>query len=895
MKTVSTRWALALAIATAAPAALTAQNGKLPPLIDRELFFGNPEISGAQISPDGKYISFLKPYKDTRNVWVKRADAPWSSAKLITNDTKRPVTQYFWSRDGKYILFAQDQGGDENFNVYAVDPNAAPAAGSDVPPARNLTAAKGVRAVIYDVPRNDPNTMYVGINDRDKAWHDLYKVNVATGDKTLVRQNTERIAGWVFDNASALRLAVRTTDKGDTEILRVDPSGFTQIYSCTVFETCAPIRFDKTNSKVYMQTNKGAPDLTRLVLFDPATKAEQLVESDPLNRVDFGAANFSDVTNELVGTAYVDDRTRAYWKDPAWEKDYNFLKSKLPGKEIAIPSTTRDERVWMIVANSDREPGERWLFDRDSKKLTFLYRVFDKLPRESLAQQKPISYPSTDGLTIPAYLTLPVGVEAKNLPLVVYVHGGPWGRDNWGYSSIPQFLANRGYAVLQPNFRASTGYGKKFLNAGNNEWGQKMQDDISTGVKYLIAQGIADPKRVGIMGGSYGGYATLAGLAFTPDLYAAGVSIVGPSNLLTLLNSIPPYWESIRTIFNERMGNPNTAEGKAQLVRQSPLNSATKIKAPLLVIQGANDPRVNRAESEQIVVALRDRGFPVEYLLAPDEGHGFARPINNLVLFTSAEKFLAKHLGGRYQEGMTPAITQRMAVLTVDPKTVVLAKKMDAPSGTAPKPAVDLAPGTATYKGSLAAGGQSMAMDLTRTVKDSSGAWLVTETAVLPMGTMSDEATLDKGTLLLRKRVIHQGPAVVQVSFADNKATGTMSMNGQDRPITADIGGSLFADGAGASDVIGTLPIADGYTTTFRNFDIMSQKVNPRQLKVVGSEKVTVPAGTFDAWKIEITPADGGTGESTTLWVDKASRRAVKSVTVIPQMNGAVATAELVK
>src|SRR3954463_16012594 len=894
MKIVQRSHTLALAIALITSTPVAAQNGRGAPLIDREMFFGNPEISGAQVSPDGRYVSFLKPYKDTRNVWVKRINDPYTAAKLITNDTKRPVTQYFWSRDGKYILFAQDQGGDENFNVYAVDPAASPAAGSDVPAARNLTAAKGVRAVIYGVPKSDPDIMYVGINDRDKSWHDLYRVKISTGEKTLMRQNTERITGWLFDNTGALRLAIRSTDKGDTEILRVDPTGFTQVYSCNVFETCNPIRFDKTNSKVYLDTNKGDPDLTRLVLFDPATKTEQLVESDPLNRVDFGNASFSDVTNDLVATAYVDDRTRLYWKNPDWQKDFEIIKSKLPGKEINVASTTADERLWMVVANSDREPGERYLFDRNTKKLTFQYRVFDRLPRAAFAEQKPISYTSTDGLTRPAYLTLPVGMAEKTLPLVVYVHGGPWGRDTWGYSPIPQFLANRGYAVLQPNFRASTGYGKKFLNAGNNEWGQKMQDDISNGVRYLIAQGIADPKRVGIMGGSYGGYATLAGLAFTADLYAAGGSIVGPSNLLTLLNSIPPYWESIRTIFNERMGNPNTAEGKAQLVRQSPLNSANKIKAPLLVIQGANDPRVNRAESEQIVVALRDRGFPVEYLLAPDEGHGFARPINNLVLFTSAEKFLAKHLGGRYQEGMTPAITQRMAVLTVDPKTVVLAKKMEV-TPSAPKPTAALVPGTATYKGSLEAGGQSMAMDLTRTVKDSSGVWVVTETAVMPMGTMSDEATLDKGTLQLRKRVIHQGPAVVQLSFADNKATGTMSMNGQDRPIAADLGGSLFADGAGASDVIATLPITDGYTTTFRNFDIMAQKVNARQLKVVGAEKVTVPAGSFDAWKIEITPGDGGTGESTTLWVDRVSRRAVKAVTVLPQMNGAVAPAELVK
>ena len=887
------RWSIALAISFSAPIAATAQTGKVAPLIDRELFFGNPEISGAQISPDGRYVSFLKPYKDTRNIWVKRTSDPYSAAKLITNDIKRPVTQYFWSRDGKYILFVQDQGGDENFNVYAVDPASSPAAGQEVPTARNLTEAKGVRAAIYDVPKNNPDIMYVGINDRDKAWHDLYRVTISTGQRELMRQNTERIAGWVFDNTGQLRLAVRTTDKGDTEILRVDPSGFTQVYSCSVFETCNPIRFDKTNTKVYMETNKGDADLTRLVLFDPATKTEQLVESDPMNRVDFGNATFSDVTNELVATAYVDDRARIYWKNADWRKDYQIIKSKLPDKELNVGSTTNDERIWMIVANSDREPGERYLFDRNTKKLTFQYRVFDKLPREALAQVKPISYTSTDGLTIPAYLTLPVGVNPKNLPLVVYVHGGPWGRDTWGYSPIPQFLANRGYAVLQPNFRASTGFGKKFLNAGNNEWGQKMQDDISNGVHYLIAQGIADPKRVGIMGGSYGGYATLAGLAFTPDLYAAGVSIVGPSNLLTLLNSIPPYWESIRTIFNERMGNPNTAEGKAQLVRQSPLNSAGKIKAPLLVIQGANDPRVNRAESEQIVVALRDRGFPVEYILAPDEGHGFARPINNLVLFTTAEKFLAKHLGGRYQESMTPAITARLAELTVDPKTVVLAKKAEM-SGNAPKPAADLTPGTTTYKASLAAGGQTIPMDVTHTVAEANGVWLVTETASMPMGSMSDSSTVSKGTLLLQRRVIHQGPASVEVQFADNKASGTMSMNGQTRPISADLGGVLFGDGAGANDAVAALPLAEGYTTTYRNFDIMAQQVKPRVLKVEGSEKVTVPAGTFDAWKVVITPAEG-IGETTTVWVNKTDRRVVKTSSVLPQMNGAVATAELVK
>jgi len=891
VRAIVARYRVAALIAFAIPLAVNAQSKA--PLLDRELFFGNPEISGAQISPDGRYVSFLKPFKDTRNIWVKRISDPYTAAKLLTNDTKRPVTQYFWSRDGKYILFAQDQLGDENFNVYAVDPAASAAAGQEVPTARNLTAAKGIRAVIYAVPRNDPDVMYVGLNDRDKAWHDLYKVRISTGEKTLLRQNTERIASWIFDNAGALRLAVRTTDKGDTEILRVDPSGFTQVYSCNVFETCNPLRYDKDNNKVYMETNKGEPDLTRLVLFDPTTKSETLVESDPLNRVDFGGARFSDLTNELIATTYTDDRTRIYWKDKSWEADYNLLKSKLPDMDIEPTSSTNDDRVWMLVATSDREPGVRYLFDRNTKALTKQYSIFDKLPRTALAQQKPVTYKSSDGMTIPAYLTLPVGVEAKNLPLVVFPHGGPWGRDQWGYSSIAQFLANRGYAVLQPNFRASTGYGKKFLNAGNNEWGQKMQDDLTYGVRYLVDQGIADPKRVGIMGGSYGGYATLAGLAFTPDVYAAGVSIVGPSNLLTLLNSIPPYWESIRTIFNERMGNPATPAGRAQLEKQSPLNSATKIKAPLLVVQGANDPRVNKAESEQIVVALRDRGFPVEYLLAPDEGHGFARPINNLVLFTTAEKFLAKHLGGRYQETMTPAVTKRLAELTVDPKTVVVAKKTEiAPS--APKPAAELKPGISTYKASLAVGGQTMPMDVTHTVSESGGVWLVTETAQTPMGVISDSSLVSKGSLTLQSRTIHQGPASVDLKFADNKATGSMSMNGQTRPIAVDLGGVLFADGAASNDAVAALPLAEGYTTTYRNFDIMAQQVKPRVLKVEGSEKVTVPAGTFDAWKVVVTPAEG-TGETTTIWVNKSDRRVVKITNILPQMNGAIATAELVK
>jgi dipeptidyl aminopeptidase/acylaminoacyl peptidase len=654
-----------------------AVQAQLPPLIDRELLFGNPEIAGAQLSPDGKYIAFIKPYKDTRNIWVKRADEPFDKARLLTNRTDRPIPSFFWSQDGRFILFTQDKGGDENFNVYAINPAETPANGAEVPAARNLTEAQKVRAFIYAVPETEPDAIYIGLNDRDAAWHDVYKIKISTGEKTLVRKNTDRSQGVFFDNADKMRLAINSLPNGDTEVIRLDGDKSTKIYSCNVFETCSPVRFHKDNKRVYMITNKGDVDLTRLVLFDVETGKEELVESDPDNKVDFGGAVFSDVTDELIYTAYNDERTRRYWKDKKFEADYKFLKSKLGDKEIGLGSSTNDEKLWLVTAYSDTDPGETFLFDRDKKTLVSQYKSRERINREHLAPMKAVSYKSSDGLTIPAFLTLPKGVPAKNLPTVIFPHGGPWARDGWGYNSYAQFLANRGYAVLMPNFRASTGYGKKFLNAGNNEWGQKMQDDLTWGVKYLVEQGIADPKRVGIIGGSYGGYAALAGVTFTPDLYAASVAIVPPSNLMTLLEAIPPYWEAVRTTFYQRMGNPNTPEGKAQLVRQSPLTHAAKIKTPLMVVQGANDPRVNKRESDQIVVALRDRNYPVEYIVAPDEGHGFARPVNNMAMIAAAEKFLAKHLGGRFQETATPEVTARLKEITVDPKTVTIAAKMD--------------------------------------------------------------------------------------------------------------------------------------------------------------------------------------------------------------------------
>ena len=699
----------------------------------------------------------------------------------------------------------------------------------------------------------------------------------------------------MFDEAGKLRLATRTADNGDTDILRVDEAGFTKVYSCSVFESCGPVRFHKDATRVYMVTNKGDVDLMRLTLFDPATSKEEVVESDPLKKVDFGNASFSEVSDELIATSYEDERTRRYFRDKAFEADYRALEKKLPGRDLTVASVTKDEQLWLVSGSSDTEPGERYLYDRKSKQVTLQYKAFEKLPRAALASMTAISYPSTDGLQIPAFLTLPKGVPPKNLPLILFPHGGPWARDAFGYRAQVQFLANRGYAVLQPNFRGSTGYGKKFTNAGNNQWGDKMQDDLTAGVKYLVAQGTVDAKRVGIMGGSYGGYATLAGVAFTPDLYAAAVAIVAPSNLITLLDSIPPYWEAGRKIFYERMGNPTTAEGKAQLQRQSPLNSSAKIRTPLLVVQGANDPRVKKAESDQIVIALRDRGFPVEYLVAPDEGHGFARPVNNMAMFAAAEKFLAKHLGGRFQESMTPDVSTRLGEIRVDPKTVVLAPKVDSSAAAAaPKPVAALTAGTRRYAITINMNGQTIPLTASSVVAEKGDAVVVTDTMTTPQGDMTDTVTLDKATLTVRSRAVRQGPVAIDLAFADGKANGTMSMGGQAKPVAVEVGGPIFADGAGAYDVVATLPLAEGFTTTFRNFDVQKQKPTLKQLKVAGIEEVSVAAGSFKALKVDIASAEGEPG-STTVWITPDTRQVVKMTAIVPAMGGAMVTSELQK
>ena len=636
------------------------------PLIDRALFFGNPEITSGTLSPDGSKLAFMKAYQGIMNIWVKSVDEPFENAVPLT-DSARPLYGYFWSEDSQYILYVKDQDGDENINIFAINPEEGK---QGIPTSRNLTPAKEVAAQILHVSQNDPDLMMIGLNERDKAWHDLYELRISTGKLTMIFKNTDRVTGYEFDWDDRLRILYKTDVQGNTVFLRINTdSSLTSIYETKVVETAYIAGWNEDNTQFYLVTNVGDLDKTTLFLMNPNLLELTKIESDPENKVDFGGLMLEQNTRKMIMTSYTQDKPKFYWKDKDWENMYHILKAKFPGREVGFSSSTKDYTKFLVGTYGDKFASETWYYDRLSNDFVFQYTARPELKKveNSLASMTSVSYKSSDGLEIPAYLTLPVGAKGENLPVVVLVHGGPKGpRDFWGYNAEVQFLTNRGYAVLQPNFRASGGFGKQFLNAGDLQWGKLMQDDITFGVKYLIEMDIADPARIAIMGGSYGGYATLAGLAFTPDLYACGVDIVGPSNIFTLLESIPPYWESGRAFLYGMVGDPNSEEGKERIREASPLFSVDKISKPLLIIQGSNDPRVKQAEADQIVIALRDKGKKVDYLLAKDEGHGFAKPLNRMAMYAEVEKFLAEILGGRYQADMPDNVRETLNSLTVD-------------------------------------------------------------------------------------------------------------------------------------------------------------------------------------------------------------------------------------
>ncbi|MBS0210834.1 MAG: S9 family peptidase [Planctomycetes bacterium] len=616
------------------------------PLIARDVLFGNPDKAAARMSHDSKQLAYLAAVDGVLNVWVGPIDNP-AAAKPVTKDKKRGIHGYFWAYTNKHVLYTQDQDGNENDRVYAVD--------LTTNETRDLTPLENVQAQIQAVSFKFPDELLVGLNDRDPQVHDVYRVNIQTGERKLVQKNEEKFSGYVADEDFRIRFAVRYSDDGGREILEPDGSGgwktFMRVPQADALTT-GPAGFDKTGNIVYLEDSRDR-DTAALYSLDLKTGAKKLIAAN--DKADVGAilSHPTENTVEAVSFTY----TRQQWEviDPKVGEDLRYLRTVDDG-DIQIPSRSLDDKNWIVAYLKDDGPVRYYFYRREPREAKFLFTNRKSLEDLPLVKMHPIVITSRDGLNLVCYLTLPPGTDDDNdarpdkpLPMVLDVHGGPWSRDSWGFNSEHQLLANRGYAVLAVNFRGSTGLGKSFLNAGNKEWAAKMHDDLLDAVDYCVKHEIADPKRVAIMGGSYGGYATLVGLTFTPDVFACGIDVVGPSNIITLLNAIPPYWQTDIQLFKDRVGDHTTEEGRKFLTERSPLTYVDKIKRPLLIAQGANDPRVKKSEADQIVQAMEAKKIPVIYLLYPDEGHGFRRPANNKSYQAVLEAFLAKHLGGRYQ------------------------------------------------------------------------------------------------------------------------------------------------------------------------------------------------------------------------------------------------------
>ncbi len=632
---------------------------ELPSLIPRDLLFGNPERASPELSPDGLRLAWLAP--DTKNVlqvWVKTLGK--DDDKIVTADKKRGIRQFYWAKDNRTLLYLQDADGDENFHVYGVD--------LDSGNVRDYTAFQGVRAGVEDLNPDFPNEVLLTLNLRDRSLFDVYRLSLKNGALELDTRNPGDVSGWGTDPKFRVRLAQVATPEGGTEIrVRADEqSPWTTFLKVGPEEILGPLGFTADGQSLFLMSSIGR-DTAAVVERNIATGAEREVAASA--EVDAGGAQIHPRRHVVEAVAFSPGRTIWRVVDPAVQEDFAGLAKAHDG-DFFVTSRTEADDAWLVGFHSDRAPGRFYKWDRRTKQATLLFLTRPKLEGFTLAEMKAVVIPARDALSIHSYLTVPAGVPARNLPLVLYPHGGPWARDEWGFNPPAQWLANRGYAVLQPNFRGSTGYGKKHLNAGNKQWGLKMHDDLIDSVNWAVREGIADPRRIGIMGGSYGGYCALAAITFTPEVFACSVDIVGPSNLKTLIGTIPPYWKPIRSVFNVRLGNVDDPKDADLIQRASPLNSANKIVRPLLIGQGANDPRVKQAESEQIVAAIEKNGGKVTYVLYPDEGHGFARPENRTDFNARAEAFLGDYLGGRVEplpEGKIPGATAIVRVIGAKP------------------------------------------------------------------------------------------------------------------------------------------------------------------------------------------------------------------------------------
>jgi dipeptidyl aminopeptidase/acylaminoacyl peptidase len=632
----STRWVASFLFAVVAASAAWQARADLPPLIGREVLFGNPERASPQVSPDGKRLAWLAPdKKNVLQVWVKTIGK--DDDKVMTADKKRGIRGYTWARDNKTLLYVQDNDGDENFHVWGVD--------LDSGIVRDYTPFQGARADIVAAEPNVPDQMLVATNARNRALMDVYRLTLSTGALVLDTVNPGDVVGWEADkNLNVLGAQAITPDGGTDIRVRDNAQGpWRTLVKAGAEENLGLISLTDDGKAAIIESSLGS-DTARVVQRDIATGAETDIASSP--EVDAGIVQVNPNTRVVEAVSF--EPGRRTWKviDPAVKADFETL-AKLAAGDFTVVNRDLANKTWLVAFSSDRGPVSWYTWDREAKKGTLLFTAQPKLENLQLSEMKPVTIKTRDGLDMHAYLTLPAGVPPKNLPMVLFVHGGPWSRDSWGYRSYPQWLANRGYAVLQPNYRGSTGYGKKFLHAADKQWGLKMHDDLIDAANWAVKQGYADAKRIAIMGGSYGGYAALAAVTFTPEFFACSVDIVGPSNLKTLIGSIPPYWKPMRVTFDKRMGNVDDP-ADAELIRNaSPLFRAQAIKRPLLIGQGANDPRVNKAESEQIVDAIEKNGGSVTYVVYSDEGHGFARPENSIDFNARAETFLSGCVGGR--------------------------------------------------------------------------------------------------------------------------------------------------------------------------------------------------------------------------------------------------------
>jgi len=605
------------------------------PEIPLEDFFKNPEMSSFQISPDGKHYSYRAPWESRMNIYVKEVDS--DEPVRITEQTDRDISNYFWANSER-LVYLKDDDGDENFYLVAVNYD-----GTDLTP---LTREAGVRTQIIDDLEGDEDHMIVGLNKRNPQVFDPYRININTGEMKLLAENPGNITGWMTDHDGKLRVAM-TSDGVNTSLLYRDSEddAFEAVLTTNFKESMSPQFFTFDNKKLFASSNLGR-DKMAIVEFNPKTGKEErvLFEND---KYDVTGLSFSERDMKLIAASYTGEKQQYHFFDEEYADMYEKFQARFPDLEVFLTSKNKAEDKFIIRTYGDKSLGAYYLYDRNSGEISDIGDPSPWIQEEYMAAMLPISYKSRDGLTINGYLTLPAGETmetAKNLPVVVNPHGGPWARDSWGFNPEVQFMANRGYAVLQMNFRGSTGYGREFWEASFREWGKKMQDDITDGVNWLIESGIADKDRVAIYGGSYGGYATLAGLAFTPDLYACGIDYVGVSNLFTFMGTIPPYWEPFKKMMYEMVGDPNSEADSLMMREASPVFHADKITAPLFVAQGAQDPRVNVDESDQMVEAMRNRGVEVEYLVKDNEGHGFRNEENRFEFYRSMESFLAKHL-----------------------------------------------------------------------------------------------------------------------------------------------------------------------------------------------------------------------------------------------------------